>query len=61
MIRKLIERWRVWRLLRAVRILANSTLCQQNHVVILFSINNRGVLLINGDVDALREVVKTVL
>ena len=61
MLRKLIDRWRVWRLLRALRIVANSKMCQQNHVVVFFSINNRGVLITSGDVEPLRDVVRASL
>jgi len=58
MIRKLIQRLMRARLLRALRIVANSALCQEDNVIGLFGVNNRGVLVISGEIKSLIEVVK---
>lgn len=61
MIRRLIRRWQRRRFLRALRIVANSALCQDNHVIGLFSFDEHGVLIVGGDIKVLREAARVVL
>jgi hypothetical protein len=61
MIRRLIRRWQRRRFLRALRIVANSALCQDNQVIGLFSFDRHGVLVVGGDMEVLREIAKVVL
>jgi hypothetical protein len=61
MIRRLIRHWQRRRFLRALRIVANSALCQDKQVIGLFSFDQHGVLIIGGNIAVLREAMKVVL